>query len=213
VCGSVRAGGTKTSCCRSGWCDNDQAGAGAAPPFHTHPELAAQPFCTAYACAALHARHLHTRLARPLQFKHLLADECPRLSDQLLTEGVEPALYATHWFNTAFSYTLPFDHLLRVWDVFMLEGMKVVGGGVGGLAAWGHGRCQMLAAGDCRRGSCCCSARPARRRNLHRALPPATPSCLLCPALLLRTSHHRCRPVCSCLAWPWPPDDGPVQRG
>lgn len=28
-------------------------------------------------------------------------------------------------FITAFAYALPFDHLLRVWDVFLLEGMKV----------------------------------------------------------------------------------------
>jgi hypothetical protein len=35
-------------------------------------------------------------------------------------------MYCTHWFNTIFAYSLPFEHLLRVWDVFLLEGMKTV---------------------------------------------------------------------------------------
>ena len=43
-----------------------------------------------------------------------------------LQEGVEPPMYCTHWFNTIFAYSLPFEHLLRVWDVFLLEGMKTV---------------------------------------------------------------------------------------
>lgn len=34
-------------------------------------------------------------------------------------------MYCTHWFNTIFAYSLPFEHLLRVWDVFIMEGMKV----------------------------------------------------------------------------------------
>ena len=32
----------------------------------------------------------------------------------------------TQWFITIYSYSLPFDMVLRIWDVFMLEGMKVV---------------------------------------------------------------------------------------
>ncbi len=56
----------------------------------------------------------------------LLAAECPRLARHLAAEGVEPELFATHWFNTAFAYTLPFQHLLRLWDIMMLEGNKVV---------------------------------------------------------------------------------------
>lgn len=64
-----------------------------------------------------------------MQFKRLLAAECPRLARHLAAEGVEPELYATHWFNTAFAYTLPFQHLLRLWDIMMLEGNKVVSAG------------------------------------------------------------------------------------
>lgn len=35
-------------------------------------------------------------------------------------------MFGTCWFNTVFSYCLPFSHLLRIWDIFMLEGMKIV---------------------------------------------------------------------------------------
>jgi hypothetical protein len=41
-------------------------------------------------------------------------------------EGVHPSMYCSHWFITILAYTLPFDHLLRVWDVFFLEGTKTI---------------------------------------------------------------------------------------
>ncbi|EFJ44225.1 hypothetical protein VOLCADRAFT_43638, partial [Volvox carteri f. nagariensis] len=60
------------------------------------------------------------------QFSRLLRDVAPRLAARMEREGVEPELYGTHWFNTAFAYTLPFPHLLRVWDVFVAEGPKTL---------------------------------------------------------------------------------------
>jgi len=60
------------------------------------------------------------------QFQRLLRQELPRLGEHMEEEGVEPPMYCTHWFNTIFAYSLPFEHLLRVWDVFLLEGMKTV---------------------------------------------------------------------------------------
>lgn len=59
------------------------------------------------------------------QFHELLKLEHPRLGLHLEQEGVVPSMYCTHWFNTLFAYSLPFEQLLRVWDVFLLEGMKV----------------------------------------------------------------------------------------
>ncbi len=50
----------------------------------------------------------------------------PRLGVHLRNEGVQPTMYCSHWFITIFAYTLPFDHLLRVWDIFLLEGVKIV---------------------------------------------------------------------------------------
>lgn len=58
------------------------------------------------------------------QFQKLVEDEMPQLGRHLTEQGVLPSMYCSHWFITAFAYALPFDHLLRVWDVFMLEGMK-----------------------------------------------------------------------------------------
>jgi hypothetical protein len=64
------------------------------------------------------------------QFHELLKEEQPRLGNHLEQEGVVPSMYCTHWFNTMFAYSLPFEQLLRVWDVFLLEGMKVRSVGV-----------------------------------------------------------------------------------
>lgn len=58
------------------------------------------------------------------QFQKLVENEMPKLGRHLEEQGVLPSMYCSHWFITAFAYALPFDHLLRVWDVFMLEGMK-----------------------------------------------------------------------------------------
>ena len=44
----------------------------------------------------------------------------------LAAEGVHPTMFCSHWFITLFAYTLPFDHLLRVWDVLFLEGPKII---------------------------------------------------------------------------------------
>ena len=50
----------------------------------------------------------------------------PRVAAQMRQEGVHPTMYCSHWFITIFAYALPFDHLLRVWDIFFLEGIKTV---------------------------------------------------------------------------------------
>lgn len=34
--------------------------------------------------------------------------------------------YCTEWFLCAFTRTLPWDTLLRVWDIFLCEGVKVL---------------------------------------------------------------------------------------
>lgn len=59
------------------------------------------------------------------QLQGLLSDELPGLAALFAREGVDVGMFSTHWFNTVFAYCLPFSHLLRLWDVFMLEGQKV----------------------------------------------------------------------------------------
>ena len=53
-------------------------------------------------------------------------EQAPRIGAHLRSEGVMPTMFCSHWFITLFAYTLPFDHLLRIWDVFFLEGIKVI---------------------------------------------------------------------------------------
>ena len=52
--------------------------------------------------------------------------QMPRLASHMEEEGVLPTMYCSQWFLTLYAYTLPIDHLLRVWDVFLLEGPKVL---------------------------------------------------------------------------------------
>jgi hypothetical protein len=65
-----------------------------------------------------------------LQCQHcyvgLLASVAPKLSAHMEREGAMPDMYAQKWFLTLFSYDLPFDIVLRIWDIYMMEGMKVV---------------------------------------------------------------------------------------
>eukprot|EP00210_Caulerpa_lentillifera_P001042 g1005.t1 len=60
------------------------------------------------------------------QFEHLIESETPKLAVHFQREGVHPSMFCFNWFNTIFAYSLPFEHLLRVWDVFLIEGWKIV---------------------------------------------------------------------------------------
>ena len=62
------------------------------------------------------------------QFAALLQKHCPKLSAHLLSQDppVTPELYATHWFMTLFSYNLPFEVVLRIWDILLAEGPKII---------------------------------------------------------------------------------------
>ena len=52
--------------------------------------------------------------------------QVPKVGAHLEREGVHATMFCSHWFITLFAYTLPFDHLLRVWDVLFLEGPKII---------------------------------------------------------------------------------------
>lgn len=55
----------------------------------------------------------------------LLRRTSPAAHRHLVKHKVEPVLYATEWFLCALTRTLPWDTLLRVWDCFLCEGVKV----------------------------------------------------------------------------------------
>ncbi|CDH53403.1 tbc1 domain family member 10a-like [Lichtheimia corymbifera JMRC:FSU:9682] len=55
----------------------------------------------------------------------LLKDHQPKLAHHLESNEVQPIMYIAQWFMTAFTMTLPWNSVLRVWDVFYFEGVKV----------------------------------------------------------------------------------------
>ncbi|RUS15653.1 rab-GTPase-TBC domain-containing protein [Endogone sp. FLAS-F59071] len=58
-------------------------------------------------------------------FDQLLRDHEPKLAQHMMDNGVSPLMYIPQWFLTAFTQTLPWPTVLRVWDVFYFEGVKV----------------------------------------------------------------------------------------
>ncbi|XP_049400965.1 uncharacterized protein LOC125864877 isoform X2 [Solanum stenotomum] len=60
------------------------------------------------------------------QFDHLVKEHMPKLGEHFAQEMINPSMYASQWFITVFSYSFPFPLALRIWDVFLFEGVKVV---------------------------------------------------------------------------------------
>ncbi|KAL8171571.1 hypothetical protein V2J09_023375 [Rumex salicifolius] len=60
------------------------------------------------------------------QFENLVKEQLPKLGEHLSAEMINPSMYASQWFITVFSYSFPFNLALRIWDVFLYEGIKIV---------------------------------------------------------------------------------------
>jgi len=60
------------------------------------------------------------------QFEHLLKHFVPDVASHLERENIVPSMYATQWFITVFAYNFPFDIVVRIWDIFLYEGWKIV---------------------------------------------------------------------------------------
>lgn len=56
----------------------------------------------------------------------LLKRVSPSAYRHLKKQRVDPIMYMTEWFMCAYSRTLPWATVLRVWDVFLCEGVKVL---------------------------------------------------------------------------------------
>lgn len=54
----------------------------------------------------------------------LLKDQNPKLAQHLENNDVLPIMYIAQWFLTAFTMTLPWESVLRVWDAFYFEGKR-----------------------------------------------------------------------------------------
>ncbi|CAM4612143.1 unnamed protein product [Leuciscus chuanchicus] len=51
---------------------------------------------------------------------------CPAAHKHLQNQGVEPLMFATDWLMCLYSRHLPFNTLLRVWDLFFCYGVRVL---------------------------------------------------------------------------------------
>lgn len=56
----------------------------------------------------------------------LLKKVVPSIYKHLKKHRIEPILYVTEWFMCVFTRTLPWSTVLRVWDMFFCEGVKVM---------------------------------------------------------------------------------------
>ncbi|XP_073767088.1 uncharacterized protein tbc1d10aa isoform X2 [Danio rerio] len=56
----------------------------------------------------------------------LLKRVSPPAYQHLDKHKIEPILYMTEWFMCAFSRTLPWSSVLRVWDMFLCDGVKII---------------------------------------------------------------------------------------
>eukprot|EP00210_Caulerpa_lentillifera_P003230 g3085.t1 len=59
------------------------------------------------------------------KLEHLLIAKQPAIARKLRLSDIDTSLYAAKWCMTLFCFILPFQHLVRVWDVFFLEGWKI----------------------------------------------------------------------------------------
>ncbi|CAA7038578.1 unnamed protein product [Microthlaspi erraticum] len=60
------------------------------------------------------------------QLENLVREVIPKLGEHFTEEMINPSMYASQWFITVFSYSFPFPLALRIWDVFLSEGVKIV---------------------------------------------------------------------------------------
>lgn len=60
------------------------------------------------------------------QLQRLLEMQMPLLYNHLVQQGVEPTMYASQWFMTVCIYNFPFSTVVRVWDIFLAEGVKII---------------------------------------------------------------------------------------
>jgi len=60
------------------------------------------------------------------QLQRLLKADMPRLWEHLRKEHVDATMFASQWFMTIFTYNFSFEVVVRIWDVFLYEGTKML---------------------------------------------------------------------------------------
>ena len=60
------------------------------------------------------------------QFEMLVKEQLPQLAKHFEEQMIQTEMYACSWFMSVFSADLSFPLLVRIWDVFLYEGVKIV---------------------------------------------------------------------------------------
>merc|ERR1719285_374281 len=63
---------------------------------------------------------------RYFELEYLLQHKRPKLYKKLNKFDIKPVFYASKWFMTIFAYNSDFDCVLKIWDCFLSEGIKIV---------------------------------------------------------------------------------------
>jgi len=58
--------------------------------------------------------------------EHLVDMYLPNLADFIRMENIPTSLYATEWFATGFTYVLPPELVVRIWDLFIVDGWQAL---------------------------------------------------------------------------------------
>lgn len=63
---------------------------------------------------------------RIFQFRRILSQKLPALQAHFHKIGLTADVFASQWFLTLLSYSLPLEVLVRVWDVLIMDGWKTI---------------------------------------------------------------------------------------
>lgn len=58
--------------------------------------------------------------------EQLLKKYLPKLYTHLQKEGIIPEVYCTNWYMTMFVVYFPIEVVVRIWDVYLVEGRKTI---------------------------------------------------------------------------------------
>lgn len=79
-----------------------------------------------YNMAGLFRPGLPLVLMHTWQLERLLERRHPKMVRHLTKEGILISGVTTKWFLTNFAYTFPFATTIRIWDIYLNEGVKIV---------------------------------------------------------------------------------------
>lgn len=59
-------------------------------------------------------------------FGRIVADKIPRLHRLFRNNDIDMALIANKWFLTLYCMNFPFNILTRIWDIFLIQGWRII---------------------------------------------------------------------------------------